>query len=364
MIFWPPASSTHGDSDKKANHRSIKKRDSQVLIVKMAAIIGHVNFWNMTSEEAMLRVWLRVSNVKTISSTVAVLAMVMSPIIVFGNSLVVLSVWKDPLKKLRSSPSNFIILSMAIADLLVGSVACPLTVYWGWSIFLNKDPTFGPLAFFSVLINVSVGHVFLLTIDRFFALVTPLYYRVRVTNKRVCIATATCWIYFLLFGSMFGLLQKHYVILGTIYNLQIFFILICIVVINCVILYRFHKYSSTTEAQGQSTANRRMMLQRERNLFKAIAIVICAFLISFMPWFIVQILIYFCIPCNRNLSVLMLVYAFTAAVMYANSGVNPFLYAWRLPKYRDTFKRFLKNRRRCCIKSNRQDDNFVCDTRL
>ena len=209
----------------------------------MAAIKGNYDFWNMTSEEALLKVWLSVENAKTISATVAVLAIVMSPIIVFGNSLVVLSIWKDPLKKLWSSPSNRIIISMAIADLLVGLVACPLTGYWGWSIFQNKHPAFGTLAFFSVLINVSAGHVFLLTIDRFFALVTPLQYRVKVTNKRVWIATFSCWVYFVLFGCAFGLWQKQYVMLGTIYNLQILCILIFILVINLVILFRFHKYS-------------------------------------------------------------------------------------------------------------------------
>jgi len=332
----------------------------------MAAITGHFDFWNMTGEEALLKVWLSVDNGKTISTTVAILALIMSPVIVLGNSLVILSVWKDPLKKLRSSPSNFIILSMAIADLLVGLVACPLTLYWGLALFLKKNPTFGPLTFFSVLINVSVGHVFLLTIDRFFALVTPLRYRVKVTNKRICIATGTCWIYFLLFGCAFALLQnRQYVIMGTVYNLQIFCILIAILILNFVILYRFHKYSKTTEAQIDSEASRQLMLQRERKLFKAIAIIICAFLICFTPWFVVQLFIYFCLPCNRNLSLLMLVYAFTAALMYANSGVNPFLYAWRLPKYRETFKHFLKKQIKCSSSENRQRmEDCVYDTRF
>ena len=320
----------------------------------------------MTSEEALLKVWLTVENGKTISATFAVLAIVMSPIIVFGNSLVVLSVCKDPLKKLSSSPSDRIIISMAIADLLVGLVACPLTGYWVWSIFQN-DPTFGTLtsALFYVLINVSAGHVFLLTIDRFFALVTPLQHRVKVTNKRVRIATVTCWVYFVLFGCAVGLWQTEYhIVLGAIFNLQIFCIVISILIINLVILYRFQQYSKNQKAQDQSTANRQMMLQREKYVSKAIAIVISAFLFCFIPWFIVQAVIYFCISCHRSLSLLMLVHAVTAALVYANSGMNPFFYAWRLPKYRDTFKYYFKNRKKCCGNENIDDENSVCDTRL
>ena len=337
-----------------------------VNLKKMAAIAGHYDYWNKTSEEAFLKEWLRVENAKTISATIAVLAIVMSPIIVFGNSLVVLSVWKDPLKKLWSSPSNRIILSMAIADLLVGLVACPLTSLWGLSIFQN-NLIFGTLtlALFSVLTNVSVGHVFLLTIDRFFALVTPLQYRVKVTNKRVRIATVTCWVYFVLFGCAFGLWQTEYhAILGTIFNLQIFGIVIFILVINLVILYRFHQYSKITEAQDQSTANRQMMLQREKHVSKAIAIVISVFLFLFIPWFIVQTVIYVCISCHSSLSHLMLVHVVTAALMCASSGVNPFLYAWRLPKYRDTFKYYFKNRKNCCGSKSINDENSVWETRL
>ena len=163
----------------------------------MAAVAGHSNFWNMSSNEALNKVWLRVDNAKTISATVSVVAMSISPIIVLGNSLVILSVWRDPFKTLRSSPSNFILLSMAVADLLVGLVACPLIVHWGWATFRHEDPPISPLLVIFFLINVSVGHMFLLTVDRFFALVNPLQYRVKVTNKRVGIATVGPISYFL-----------------------------------------------------------------------------------------------------------------------------------------------------------------------
>ena len=203
----------------------------------------------------------------------------MSPIIILGNSLVVLSVWKDPLKKLRSSPSNRIIVSMAIADLLVGIVVCPLMVYWGWTILHQEKLTTSVLKSFFVLTDVSSGHVLLLTGDRVFASVTPLQYRVKVTNKRVRIASVTCWAYFILFGCAFGLWEKGYIILVTIFIVQSLCILISILVLNLVILFAFRKHRKTTAAQDQSTANSEIMLQRETKLSKAIAIVISAFLI-------------------------------------------------------------------------------------
>ena len=151
----------------------------------MAAVLGYFHYWNTSTEEALQNAWLGLGEgySKAVSATYALPAIVMSPIIVFGNSLVILSVLKDPLKKLRSSPPTYILLSMAIADLLVGLLICPLNVYLGFAVFYHKDPPFLPLVVTAFLTPVSIGHVFLLTINRLLALVTPLHYRVKVTNK-------------------------------------------------------------------------------------------------------------------------------------------------------------------------------------
>ena len=155
-------------------------------------------------------------------------------------------------------------------------------------------------------------------------MVTPLQYRAKVTSKRVCIGSFMCWIYFLLFGFVFSFLRKHYALMGTLYNVQIFCILICIVVINVFTLYRFHKYSRSTDALDDQHAGvpRQMILQRERTVNKAIAIAISVFLLCFIPWFVVQMILYICLTCN--LSVLMLVHSIAASVMYANSAINHF----------------------------------------
>ena len=331
----------------------------------MAAVRGTVDYWNITSEEALVQVWLNIDNADTIFTTVTVLATITFPITTFGNFLIVLSIWMDPPRKLRSSPSNLIIFSMAVADLLVGLVASPLHAFWAWALlhkYTNASLRF--LIFFGTLINVSVGHILLLSIDRFFAVVTPLQYRAKVTSKRVCIVSSTCWIYFLLFGFVFSLLRKHYALMRILCNVQIFCILICIVVINVFTMYRFRKYSHSTEVLDDRHAGvpRQMILQRERTVSKAIAIVIYAFLLCFIPWLIVQMIMYICFTCNFSL--LMLGHFIAAAVMYANSAINPFLYAWRLPKYKETFKHILKKRTCCGRYKRREAVDHVKDTRL
>ena len=335
----------------------------------MAAVVGHYNFWTITSEKALQDAWLHLENVKPLSATSSVLSIVMAPIIVLGNLLVLLAVWKDPLKKLRSSPSNFILVSMALADLSVGLVVCPITAYWGWVIFEKGTSPFDLSVIFAInvfSVNVSFGHMFLLTVDRLLAVVKPLQYRVIITNKRAVIASCICWIYFLAFGCSFLMLRDYFAIMGAVYNVQLLSILVSMLIMYTVITIRLRRYSKIRMNKPIHSPNSLLViLQRAKRLFKAITIVICAFLICYMPWFIVQLLIYLCKPCHPHLALLMIFFGFSGSLTYANSGLNPMLYSWRLPRYRETFKYFWKKRAlKMKAQTNKNSSEEVKNTKL
>jgi hypothetical protein len=55
---------------KTIKYRQPKTQRSQV---EMAAILGHYNFWNITSEQALQETWLGQENAKTFSAAIAVL---------------------------------------------------------------------------------------------------------------------------------------------------------------------------------------------------------------------------------------------------------------------------------------------------
>ena len=141
-------------------------------------------------------------------------------------------------------------------------------------------------------------------------------------------------------------------------------LVICILLLYFVILHRFFKYSKAAKTQDSTASCHQRMREREKHLSKAVAAVICVFLISFIPWLIVQLLMFFCLQCNGNLSQLVLAFGLTQGLVYSNSGVNPFLYAWRIPRYRATFKYFLNNRSRCCVRNEKPAENVVYDTRF
>ena len=256
-----------------------------------------------------------------------------------------------------------------LADLSVGLVVCPITAYWGWVIFEKGTSPFDLSVIFAInvfSVNVSFGHMFLLTVDRLFAVVKPLQYRVIITNKRAVIGSCVCWIYFLAFGCSFLMLRDYFAIMGAVYNVQLLSILVSMLIMYTVITIRLRRYSKTRMNKPIHSPNSLLViLQREKRLFKAITIVICAFLICYMPWFIVQLLIYLCKPCHPHLALLMIFFGFSGSLTYANSGLNPMLYSWRLPRYRETFKYFWKKRAlKIKAQTNKNSSEEVKNTKL
>lgn len=126
-----------------------------------------------------------------------------NPLTILSNAFVVYVVWKDPMKNLRCSPSNFILQSMATADLLVGLILSPIQASWLFSIAVAQNPSFSlPLIYSlsSTVVGASFTHVALLSLDRLFAVVKPLKYRSIMTGTRINLAITALWVYFICFG--------------------------------------------------------------------------------------------------------------------------------------------------------------------
>lgn len=297
---------------------------------------------------------------------IAVIMAILSPLIVAGNALIILVVWKDPLRNLRSFTSTYILLSMAVADFLVGAILCPLNADWSLLIREGNQPSFAirvPLTISAILTSVSIGHVLLLTIDRLFAVLTPLQYRVRISNRLVSIMALTIWAYALALGVLHATLTEHFIIFCIIYTAQVLASATVIISINVVIMRHFQSHS-IREAAVRGSLSIHHSLHRDKQLFKSIALIVCIFLLCFTPWFIIQSIVYFFVlrqlrpdsAISRGLWI-------SSVFIYINSGLNPFLYSWRLARFRDSLKCLLTKRNDRGIEQEHIElDQF--DTRL
>ncbi|CAF0815933.1 unnamed protein product [Brachionus calyciflorus] len=110
-----------------------------------------------------------------------------------GNILVLVSFKIN--KKLRTT-NNYFLLSLAIADLIIGCVSMPISTIY----FLTENWLFGPticdlwLSLDYAVSNASVANLILISFDRYFSITRPLTYRVNRTSKKVITSITISWI--------------------------------------------------------------------------------------------------------------------------------------------------------------------------
>nr|XP_055048831.1 dopamine receptor D4a isoform X1 [Misgurnus anguillicaudatus] len=127
--------------------------------------------------------------------------------IICGNVLVCLSVYKE---KALKTTTNYFIVSLAVADLLLAVLVLPLFVYAEfqdgvWS--LNMTICDGLMTMDVMLCTASIFNLCAISIDRFIAVSIPLNYnRKHVDHRQIVLLSAT-WILALAVASpvMFGI---------------------------------------------------------------------------------------------------------------------------------------------------------------
>ncbi|VDL78840.1 unnamed protein product [Nippostrongylus brasiliensis] len=135
--------------------------------------------------------------VVTIASMLTVM-LALFQIIILGNLLVVVTVYRD--RKLRLQRQNWLIISLALADLLVGLLVMPLTLIYEiigeWKMGNVLCEMW--LALDVLFVTASILHICAISLDRYFSVTSPLTYPAKRTPKRMFIYIGVSWIVSLL----------------------------------------------------------------------------------------------------------------------------------------------------------------------
>ncbi|ROI37054.1 D(4) dopamine receptor [Anabarilius grahami] len=128
-------------------------------------------------------------------------------IIICGNVLVCLSVYKE---KALKTTTNYFIVSLAVADLLLAVLVLPLFVYTEfqdgvWS--LNMTVCDALMTMDVMLCTASIFNLCAISIDRFIAVSVPLAYNRKHVDQRQIVLLSATWILALAVASpvMFGI---------------------------------------------------------------------------------------------------------------------------------------------------------------
>ena len=258
---------------------------------------------------------------------------------VFGNLMVVTAFFIND--KLRTV-TNYFVLGLAAADILVGAVSVPL-----WMYILNHyaekrkfDQHFSNinklyLALDSFAGISSILHLMAISMERYFCVGWAVKHR-NLPKYFYYIALFMVW-FISAFASCLKLMvpsvkRADYVLLIFV----VFFLLpLTIIVVSYAAIWKIAMTRMNNNPSKRS-------LKREIRTATTIAFVIGFFLVAWTPFFISSIVVTYC-PQHKCPSA----YTWSATILfkflhYSNSSINPIVYGVRIPEFRKTFKFILR----------------------
>ena len=213
----------------------------------------------------------------------SVLGIVLSPLIVFSNGLVLVSVLRTPALRI---PTNILICLLALSDLLVGLIFLPLQTGWLLNFHLYKSCYF-------YMVMIASGWTFCFTsflsvvavsCERYVALFQPLKYASLVTITRVQIIAIVIWSISILMSLIVFLSYQRIATVFTVLFAILGLALIVFIYYRIVKLVRQHRFQIRSQQPHNdvitATATERA---HQRKLATTMGYAIGIFLVCYAP---------------------------------------------------------------------------------
>ena len=288
----------------------------------------------------------------------AIYMLVISFITILANGLLLVVFLVDPLKTLKS-PTSYFLIALAISDLLTGMIHLPL-----YSSCFIVSYLQGPMKGLSlcrdVLLNLALTQssitmttsfliVFAFTVTQFIVVSSPLKYARKVTSRKIVI----CVLVFYAYSILFWVSQYWGISIDLLFKIDVFLISLFVPYITLFFYILLHftfkrkmdaSKMLSNESSLQSRESSQNRIQRQFITINCILIVILLFCSQPVVWFWMAVEFWLPKPLTPKLYIVNLM---IDNILYLKFMLDPFVYAWRLPKYREALLKIFPVLNKC-----------------
>ncbi|XP_006864905.1 PREDICTED: histamine H2 receptor-like [Chrysochloris asiatica] len=287
--------------------------------------------------------------------TISMILMVLIFITIAGNVVVCLAVGLN--RRLRSLTNCFIV-SLAITDLLLGLLVLPFSAIYqlssNWSfgqIFCNIYTSLDVM-----LCTASILNLFMISLDRYCAVTDPLRYPVLVTPVRVAISLVFIWVISITLSFLsihLGWNSRNMTInvnyniskckvqvnevYGLVDGLVTFYLPLLIM---CITYYRIFKIARDQAKRINHISSWNAATIKEHKATVTLAAVMGAFIVCWFPYF--TVFVYRGLRGDEAINEV--IEAIVLWLGYANSALNPILYATLNRDFRTAYQQLFRCR--------------------
>ncbi|XP_069041843.1 trace amine-associated receptor 13c-like [Lepisosteus oculatus] len=273
---------------------------------------------------------------------------------VCGNLVVIISI--SHFKQLHT-PTNFLMLSLAVADFLIGVAVMPFSLILLIETCWYFGETFCMLykILFFIFTSVSIGNVAYIAIDRYFVVCYPLLYSTKITVNVTASVILLIWLISILYnfvfmyfnGNMGGVeklniclgdcvlfISKSWVIIDLLFTLILPSSVMITLYFKIFVVARQHARAISTVTEQMRSAdgdNNKISTKSEWKAAKTLGILVIVFLLCLVPYYICSLVL-------KNVDRSSLVLSVLGWFLYINSAINPIIYALFYPWFQRSVK--------------------------
>ena len=238
-------------------------------------------------------------------------------------------------RKISNSVIKYYIFSLAITDILTGAICIPIYLCKEWILFYKIKSLLPELKILnsvllvseSLLATSSILHLCVMAFDRALSVSKPLYHRVHLRRKSSAMKLLLIpWLLAPLYAILFFKLVEKPINWAILVAITVIvpglFIMSCYAVL-------FHKIKKRNRRFSVRINSKQI---REKRTIKTFLVIVIAFLVCWMPVFILSI--YYTVNIQKLPNNIHIFFKLSSFLQYLNSACNPFIYAAYNPVFR------------------------------